>query len=42
MTIGDDFKILSDKTTDGVRHITEGAKRKSVIPAGAGTPKSEI
>ena len=22
MTIGDDFKILSDKTTDGVRHIT--------------------
>ena len=22
LTIGDDFKILSDKTTDGVRHIT--------------------
>lgn len=22
MTIGDDFKILSDKTADGVRHIT--------------------
>ena len=22
MAIGDDFKILSDKTTDGVRHIT--------------------
>lgn len=22
MTIGDDFKIISDKTADGVRHIT--------------------
>ena len=22
MAIGDDFKIISDKTTDGVRHIT--------------------
>ena len=22
MTIGDDFRIITDKTTDGVRHIT--------------------
>ncbi len=22
MTIGDDFRIVSDKTTDGVRHVT--------------------